>query len=62
MLLVVQHGGTTTADEIDFVIPAQVGLVELGGRLMIQNGLIIRAYAGNANVINIFGHVNRIVP
>jgi len=61
VLLVIQHGGTSTSDEVDFTIPAGVGLVEIGGRLMIQNGLVVRAYAGDANVINIFGHVNRIV-
>lgn len=60
VLLTIEHGGTGTANEVKFLIPAQVGLVELGGKLMIQNGLVVRAYAGSANVINISGYVNRI--
>lgn len=60
VLLTVEHGGTGTANEVKFVIPGQVGLVELGGKLMIQNGLIVRAYAATGSVINISGYVNRI--
>lgn len=60
VLLTIEHGGTGAANEIKFTIPAQVGLVDLGGRLILQNGLVIRAYAGTTNVINISGYVNRI--
>lgn len=60
VLLVVEYGGTGVANEIDFVIPAQVGLVDIGGRLVLQNGLTLRAYAGTGSVINVGGYVNRI--
>jgi len=60
VLLTIEHGGTGAQNEIKFLIPAQVGLVELGGKLVLQNGLLIRAYAGTTNVLNISGYVNRI--
>jgi hypothetical protein len=60
VLLTIEHGGTGEQNEIKFLIPAQVGLVELGGKLVLQNGLLIRAYAGTTNVLNISGYVNRI--
>lgn len=61
VLLTVEYGGTGSENEVDFTIPAGVGLVDLGGRFVLQNSLVIRAYAGTTNVINVGGYVNRIV-
>jgi hypothetical protein len=64
--LTIEFGGTTTADQSlsattiparanSFPIPVVPGIC-LGG------GLIVRAFAGTTNVINITGFVNRITP
>lgn len=60
VLLVIEYGGTGTANEIDFVIPASVGLVQVMDKFLLQNSLVVRAYAGTTNVLNIGGYVNRI--
>jgi hypothetical protein len=36
------------------------GLILIAPGIPLQNGLVIKAFAGTANVINIFGYVNRI--
>lgn len=60
VLLAIEYGGTGAANEIDFVIPANVGMVEVVSKLLLQNSLVIKAYAGTGSVINIGGYVNRI--
>ena len=60
VLLTIEYGGTGVANEIDFVIPSNVGLVEVVSKLLIQNGLVIKAYAATGSVMNIGGYVNRI--
>jgi hypothetical protein len=60
VLLSLQYGGTSAADEIDFVIPPQVGVVEIAQKLLLNNGSVVRAFAGTTNVINVGGYVNRI--
>lgn len=60
VLLTIEYGGTGTANEVKFTIPAQVGLIDLGSKFVLQNGLTIRAYAGTGSVINVGGYVNRI--
>jgi hypothetical protein len=60
VLLTVEYGGTGTANEVKFTIPGQVGLVDLGAKFVLQNGLVLRAYAGTTNVINVGGYVHRI--
>lgn len=62
VLLSIEFGGTGIANEIDFVIPAQVGLVEVVNKLVLNNGLLVKAFAATGSVINIGGYVNRIVP
>lgn len=58
--LSVQWGGVVVDDLIEITIAAESGLVLIAPGLLLQNGLIIRAFAGTANVINIFGFINRL--
>jgi hypothetical protein len=60
VLLSIEYGSTGTAHEVDFVIPGQVGLVDVVTKLVLQDGAVIRAFAGTTNVLNIGGYVNRI--
>lgn len=62
VLLSIEFGGTGTANEVDFVIPGQVGLVEVVNKLVLNNGLLVKAFAATGSVINVGGYVNRIVP
>ena len=61
VLLTIEYGGVGTANEVKFTIPAQVGLVDIVTKQLLQNALVIRAYAATASVINVGGYVNRIV-
>lgn len=62
--LTIQWGGTTSPDdEIELTIPSESGLTLVAPGLLIQGNataLVVRAFAGTANVINIHGYVNRI--
>lgn len=59
--LTIEWGGTTSPDDIiEVVIPAESGLVLIVPGLVLQNSLVIRAFAETANVIMIGGYVNRI--
>lgn len=40
--------------------PEGTGLVAIVPGLLLQNGLVITAFAGTTNVVNVFGFVNRI--
>lgn len=56
-------GGTTSPDDIIIVpIPAKEGLTLVVADLPLQNGLSIVASASAANVIVVWGYVNRILP
>jgi hypothetical protein len=60
--LTVEWGGTTAPDdEILGVIPAQSGLYLVAPGLILQNGLIVKAWADIANKIVVQGWVNHIV-
>lgn len=59
--LTIEYGGTTAnTDHIEITISGESGLVLIIPGLILQNGLVVRAFAGTANVINIGGYVNRI--
>lgn len=59
--LTLEWGGTTAnTDHIELTIQGESGLVLVSPGLILQNGLLVRAFAGTANVINIGGYVNRI--
>jgi hypothetical protein len=60
--LTVEWGGTTAPDDnIEITIGAEgTGLILIAPGILLQNSLVVRAFAATANVINIFGYVNRI--
>ena len=45
---------------IEITVPAEEGLMLLVPGLLLQNGLIVKAFAGTANEIVVHGYVNRI--
>jgi uncharacterized membrane protein YjjP (DUF1212 family) len=58
--LTVEFGGTTTAENIELTITGESGLVLIIPGLTLNNSLVVRAFAGTANVISVSGYVNRI--
>ena len=61
--LTIEWGGVTDPDDlIQMSIPSKSGLYLIAPGLVLQNSLVIRAFAGTANVITITGFVNNIVP
>lgn len=60
--LTLEWGEATAPDgNIEINIGAEgTGLVLIAPGILLQNSLVIKAFAGTANVINIFGYVNRI--
>lgn len=58
--LTLEYGGTATSDQIEVTIVAESGLLLVTPGLVLNNGLVVRAFAGTANVINLVGYVNRI--
>jgi hypothetical protein len=55
-------GGTTSPDDLvgPLTIPTQSGLVLVVADLILRNSLVVKAAASSANVIALFGYVNRI--
>jgi hypothetical protein len=63
--LTVEWGGTTSPDDlIELTVQPEAGLVTVAPGLLIKGNasaaLVIRAFAGTANVITIHGFVNQI--
>lgn len=59
--LTIEFGGTTVPDDnIVVTIPAQSGLVPIVPGFILQNGTVVKAFAGTANKIVLFGFVNAI--
>lgn len=59
--LTLEWGTTTAADgNIQLSIPAKSGLTLVLPGLILQNSLVLTAFAGTANVILITGYVNSI--
>jgi len=59
--LTLQWGGTTSVDDdIKLSIPATSGLTLIAPDLVLRNSLVIKAYAGTADVITIHGFANRV--
>jgi hypothetical protein len=60
--LTLEWGEATAPDgNIEVNIGAEgTGLILVSPGLLLQNGLTVKAFAGTANVINLFGYVNRI--
>lgn len=60
--LTIQWGGTVSPDDlIELVIPAESGYTLIVPGLIIQNSLVVRAFAAAANVVVIGGYVNRVL-
>ncbi len=60
--LTLEWGGVAAPDDhIEINIGAEgTGLILVAPGILLQNELIVRAFASASNVINIFGYVNRI--
>lgn len=61
VILTLEWGGTTSPDDlIEVDVAAHAGVVLVAPGLILQNSLVVKAFAATANVINITGFVNRI--
>jgi len=61
VVLTVEFGGTTNQDDyIELELAADSGMTLIIPGLLLQNSLVVKAWAGTADVININGYVNRI--
>lgn len=61
--LTIELGGVTSPDDlIKFNVPNKSGLIPILPGLILQNGLVVRAFANVANVLSVVGFVNRIAP
>ena len=59
--LTIEFGGVSSPDDlIQMSIPSKSGLYQIIPGWVLQNGLIVRAFAGTTNVLTIGGFVNRI--
>lgn len=60
VVLTIEFGGVTSPDDlIKITVPANDIVLAVPG-IPVSGGLLVRAWAGTANVINIAGYVNRI--
>lgn len=60
--LTIEYGGTTDPDDhIEKTIPAEDGLYLVVPGLMLQNGLLVKAFAATGDVIVLHGYANKIV-
>ena len=60
--LTIEYGGATVPDQnIIQVVPFKQGLFLVVPGLILQNGLVVKAFAGTANVITLSGYVNALV-
>jgi hypothetical protein len=57
--LTLEWGGTDPDDLIEVTLPAHSGLVEVVPGLGLQGGVQVRAYATTANVVVLYGVVQR---
>lgn len=61
--LTIEWGGTTSPDDlVQMSIPSKQGIYLVIPGWVIQNSLVVKAFAGTTNVISIGGWVNRIAP
>ena len=59
--LTIEYGGTSSPDDLtEVTITAEAGWVLVIPGLLLQNGLVVKAFAASANVIEVNGFVNRI--
>jgi len=61
VVLTIEFGGASVPDQnIVVTIPCKAGLVPVVPGLILQNGMVVKAFAASANVITITGFVNAI--
>ncbi len=61
VVLTIEFGGATVPDQnIVLIVPYKSGLIPVVPGLILQNEMVVKAFAGTANVITIIGFVNRI--
>ena len=59
--LTIEWGGVASPDDLtEVTIEAEAGWVLVCPGLLLQNGLVVKAFAAAANVVNINGFVNKI--
>ena len=56
--LTLEYGDPSTDDNIEVTIPAESGLFLIVPGLLLNGGLVVKAFAATANVIIIHGFVN----
>ena len=61
VVLTIEFGGASVPDQnIVISIPFKAGLVPIVPGLILQNGMVVKAFAASANVVTIIGFVNSI--
>lgn len=60
-VLTIEFGATSTDNNIIITLPPKSGLVLVVPGLLLQNALVITAFADAANVVEAYGYVNAIV-
>ncbi len=61
LVLTLEFGGAIVPDQnIVITIPFKAGLFPLVPGLVLQNGMVVKAFAGSANLVTITGFVNSI--
>jgi hypothetical protein len=61
--LTIEFGGTSAPDdEMNVTLKAYQGLILVVPGLLLNNGLVVKAWASVTNVIIMNGYVNRITP
>jgi hypothetical protein len=59
--LTIEFGGTTDPDNLIVVpIPCKAGPVLVCPGFPLRNGLVVRAFADEANDVHVYGYVNRV--
>lgn len=61
--LTIEFGGTTSPDDtIEVGLAGEPGLVLIIPGIPLTGGVVVKAFAASANVVNIVGFANRITP
>ena len=61
VVLTIEFGGATVPDQnIIVTIPAKQGLYAVVPGFILQNGMVVKAFAAVANVVTLTGYVNAI--
>lgn len=61
VVLTIEFGGAIVPDQnIVLTVPYKSGLIPVVPGLILQNEMVVKAFAGTANVITLIGFVNRI--